>query len=136
MLTNNKVLTYINFTVVGCEAVKKKRGRPPKASAATSLRLEPNAVSSRTRSKSTAAGHTESGAEHTSASELPNSGRNDTAMHITAHLRQSKSCREAVCKKIQEHFKILSKARHAEHRHWKSFILLCASRNSVSKRTK
>ena len=95
--------------------MKKKRGRPPKASAATSLRLEPNAVSSRTRSKSTAAGHTESGAEHTSASELPNSGRNDTAMHITAHLRQSKSCREAVCKKIQEHFKILSKAGHGEH---------------------
>ena len=107
------ILPEVINSVVGCEVVKRKRGRPLKASAATSLRLEPDAVSSRTCSKSTAAGHTESGAEHMSASELPSSGRNDKA--ITAHLRQSKSCREAVCKKIQDHFKILSKARHGEH---------------------
>ena len=109
--------------VVGAPNVQVRcgRGRPPKNPAVpTRSTTELNSsVSSRTRSKSAVTSSPVSsqmssvqmGVDLTAA-VLPNS-KTDTA--ITAHLKQSRPCREHVCKNIQSHFSVLSKARHADH---------------------
>ena len=91
-------------SVVGCEAVKRKRGRPRRHQQRLLRGL--NRMLSRLRQATQS---------HVRYIRVRLSYRVVGGMTITAHLRQSKSCREAVCKKIQDHFKILSKARHGEH---------------------
>lgn len=62
----------------------------------------------------------------------------DTA--IARHLKESTSCRQAVCKDAKDRFKILSVARNADHLHTLEAVyiaslkpVLCAQKEHVRK---
>ena len=105
----------------GHEVTPRGRGRPKKT-ADRGYAVSLDSVSSRTRSRTAASARATStvpGADVDGAQLAPATKvslvKADTA--IARHLKESTSCRQAVCKDAKDRFKILSVARNADHLH-------------------